>query len=379
MAGRPPEPGIRDVEDEGSVVRGERVDGDREIRSTRSRRDPPGPSGVSIASSVSTITFTSARPPTRALYCGRDMLDPQPVPRLDADRLPDAAGGDVGAPVPAHVAGHLPQHVVRVRHIATVAGVGQASGALPKRLGGRRGGGEGDRERVRAGPGGGSQVEPVGPVHVLSRADRDGVQRQRGQRVQARRRPGRVGRRGRAGRPAGRTWPCTASRRGRSRTGGARCRPGTGRRAGRRPSGRCGRSRAPSPGTPAASRPRNSATIGARSPTAWRVHDAVWSERRVMPARRCSTWYSPPEILVGTIVPHGGPGWCGSACSSSLRGWRWRCWRAAHGPANGCPRTGSWSSTGETWTGTEGGGHAVGGWTTSTPPSGGTKGSTSAT
>ena len=192
--------------------------------------------------------------------------DPHARPPVEPDRPPDAAAGDVDAPVPAERAGLLAQRVVRV-----VVDVGQGTVLGDPGLGLGDGGREGD-------------------VSAFSPLDQRLPRRRRGS-CGAGSRSGR--RRGRSARPRRR---CRAlgdevvavgpvvvpvnvvekrQRCRRSTAAPTRCRRRTGRRSGRRPAGRCAPGPARSPGlvgrprrrAPDRSRPRRSSRrAGGRRP-----------------------------------------------------------------------------------------------------------------
>ncbi|MEG8036919.1 hypothetical protein QP157_16855 [Sphingomonas sp. LR61] len=101
-----------------------------------------------------------------------DGRDAGAAPRLDADRLPDAARGDVDAPVPAEVRRVLAQCVVRV--VVDVGEFAAVQGGQSLGRGDR--GVEGDHELVRAGAQQVPDGEPVRAVLVRGGGDDDAVQ-----------------------------------------------------------------------------------------------------------------------------------------------------------------------------------------------------------
>ncbi len=106
--------------------------------------------------------------------------EPGGVPALQPDGLPDARGLQVGAPVPAERAGHLADHVERVR-----VGVVAPAQLRLDLLGVGQGGAEGDHQLVRAPAQRPAHVEAVAAVHVPRGAEQLAVQLDRGHRVEA--------------------------------------------------------------------------------------------------------------------------------------------------------------------------------------------------
>ena len=137
-------------------------------------------SGMSLARSTSTFR---SYPPSAAL---RGHLRPHlgqsgDTPALQADRAPDPGGHQVRAPVPAEVAGHLADEVVRLvdRRVRPI------TGPLARRLGVRVRRAELHAQRIDSFDEQCADVEAVRAVHVLGAPDHGSVQQHGRDRVQA--------------------------------------------------------------------------------------------------------------------------------------------------------------------------------------------------